>query len=219
REGHLRGFAKVTQDLSERRHIQDLEKAAQNVNEFIAMLAHELRNPLAPIRNAVHIMGQVPAGDPAQQTMRETIDRQSAQLARIVEDMIDIARITRGSLAIDNAQLDMADAVQRAVETATPAIEAGRHSLELDLPSVPMPVWGDAHRLAQVLSNVLNNAARYTPPGGSIAVRGRVEDGYAVVKIRDTGRGIEPEMIERIFDMFVQGKAPLQRIGGGLGIG
>ncbi len=217
--GHLRGFAKVTQDLSHRRHIQDLEKAAQNVNEFIAMLAHELRNPLAPIRNAVHIMGQVPAGDPAQQTMRETIDRQSAQLARIVEDMIDIARITRGSLAIDNAQLDMADAVQRAVETATPAIEAGRHSLELDLPSVPMPVWGDAHRLAQVLSNVLNNAARYTPPGGSIAVRGRVEDGYAVVKIRDTGRGIEPEMIERIFDMFVQGKAPLQRIGGGLGIG
>jgi len=218
-DGHLRGFAKVTQDLSERRHIQDLEKAAQNVNEFIAMLAHELRNPLAPIRNAVHIMGQVPAGDPAQQTMRETIDRQSAQLARIVEDMIDIARITRGSLAIDSAQLEMADVVRQAVETATPAVDAGRHSLELDLPSMPMPVWADAHRLTQVLSNVLNNAARYTPPGGSIAVRGRVEDGHAVVKVRDTGRGIEPEMIERIFDMFVQGKAPLQRIGGGLGIG
>ena len=218
-DGHLRGFAKVTQDLSDRRHIQDLEKAAQHVNEFIAMLAHELRNPLAPIRNAVHIMGQVPAGDPAQQTMRETIDRQSAQLARIVEDMIDIARITRGSLAIDNAQLDMADVVRQAIETATPAIEAGKHSLELDLPSVPMPVWGDAHRLAQVLSNVLNNAARYTPAGGSIAVRGRIEEGHALVKVRDTGRGIEPEMIERIFDMFVQGKAPLQRIGGGLGIG
>ena len=218
-DGHLRGFAKVTQDLSERRHIQDLEKASQNVNEFIAMLAHELRNPLAPIRNAVHIMGQVPAGDPAQQAMRETIDRQSAQLSRIVEDMIDIARITRGALAIESSRLDMSDVVRHAIETSTPAIEAGRHTLELDLPAEVVPVVGDLHRLAQVLSNILNNAARYTPAGGSIAVRARAERGEAVVRVRDSGRGIEPEMIERIFDMFVQGRAPLQRVGGGLGIG
>src|SRR6185503_8396483 len=191
REGHLRGFAKVTQDLSERRHIQDLEKAAQNVNEFIAMLAHELRNPLAPIRNAVHIMGQVAAGDPAQQLMRDTIDRQSAQLARIVEDMIDIARITRGSLAMERADIDLADVVRQAVETSTPAIEAARHSLELDLPSEPMRVSGDPHRLAQVLSNILNNAARYTPSGGSIAIRARLDGKEAVVRVRDTGRGIE----------------------------
>ena len=218
-DGHLRGFAKVTQDLSERRHIQDLEKASQNVNEFIAMLAHELRNPLAPIRNAVHIMGQVPAGDPTQQAMRETIDRQSAQLSRIVEDMLDIARITRGALAIESRHLDMGDVVRQAVETSTPAIEAGRHSLVLDLPSEVLAVVGDPHRLTQVLSNILNNAARYTPNGGSIAIRACVEQGDAVVRVRDSGRGIEPDKIERIFDMFVQGRAPLQRVGGGLGIG
>jgi len=218
-DGHLRGFAKVTQDLSERRHVQDLEKAAQNVNEFIATLAHELRNPLAPIRNAVHIMSQVPAGDPAQKAMRDTIDRQSAQLSRIVEDMIDIARITRGALAIERRRLDIADVVRHAVETSTPVIQAGGHSLEIDLAAEPTFVTGDLQRLAQVLSNILNNAARYTPAGGSIAVRARVEDGQAVVRVRDSGRGIEPEMIDRIFDMFVQGRAPLQRVGGGLGIG
>jgi len=218
-DGRMRGFAKVTQDLSNRRHIQDLEKAAQNVNEFIAMLAHELRNPLAPIRNAVHIMAQIPAGDPAQQTMRATIDRQSAHLTRIVDDMLDIARITRGSLSIDHEQIDLADVVRHAVETTAPAIEAARHVLELDLPSEPIPVWGDAQRLAQVLANLLSNSARYTPPGGSISVRARVEENQAVVRVRDSGRGIEPDMMERIFDMFVQGRAPLQRIGGGLGVG
>src|ERR1043165_1794544 len=129
-EGHLRGFAKVTQDLTERRHIQDLEKASQNVNEFIAMLAHELRNPLAPIRNAVHIMAQVPVGDPAQQQMRETIDRQSAQLARIVDDMLDIARITRGALSLELAEVDMAEVVRRAAETAAPALQLGRDRVD-----------------------------------------------------------------------------------------
>jgi PAS domain S-box-containing protein len=218
-DGHLRGFAKVTQDLTDRRQIQDLEQAARNVNEFIAMLAHELRNPLAPIRNAVHIMAQIPLGDPAQKAMRDTIERQSAQLTRIVDDMIDIARITRGSLAVEPRRLPLDDVVRHAVETSTPAIEAGRHSLELDLPSEPLALWGDAHRVAQILSNILNNAARYTPAGGSITLRARAEDGQAVIRVRDTGRGIEPGLLDRIFDMFVQGRAPLQRVGGGLGIG
>ena len=218
-EGHLRGFAKVTQDLSERRHIQDLEKASRNVNEFIAMLAHELRNPLAPIRNAVQIMAQVPVDDATQQQMRETIDRQSAQLVRIVDDMLDIVRVTRGSLLMQNERLDLKDVVRHAVETSAPAIDAPRHTLELDLPAEPLPVWGDRHRLAQLLSNLLNNSARYTQPGGSIAVRARAEPDAALVQVRDTGRGIEADMLERIFDMFVQGRAPLERIGGGLGVG
>ena len=218
-EGHLRGYAKVTQDLSERRHVQDLEKASRNVNEFIAMLAHELRNPLAPIRNAVHIMGQVPLPDPALRQMRDTIDRQSAQLTRIVDDMLDIARITRGSLAIEHARLDLNDVVRHAIETAAPMIDAARHTLELDLPAEPLPVWGDTQRLAQLLANLLNNAARYTPPGGSIALRARAENNEALVQVRDTGRGIEADMLERIFDMFVQGRTPLERIGGGLGVG
>src|SRR4029077_17939185 len=111
--------------------VQDLEKAAQNVNEFIATLAHELRNPLAPIRNAVHIMSQVPAGDPAQKAMRDTIDRPRAQISRIVEDMIDIARTIRGALAIERRRLDIAYVVRHAFETSTPVIQAGGHSLEI----------------------------------------------------------------------------------------
>ena len=217
--GHLRGFAKVTQDLSERRHMQDLEKAAKNVNEFIAMLAHELRNPLAPIRTAVQVMAKAPHDAETVDAMRQTIDRQSAQLARIVDDMIDIARITKGSLVIEHQPVELGDVVRRAVETAAPAIEAARHALDLDVPDSGFLVYGDRDRLTQLLSNLLNNAARYTPPGGRISVRVRREDGHALLSVRDTGRGIEPQIMDRIFDMFVQGRSPLERVGGGLGIG
>src|SRR5690349_2789006 len=218
-EGHLRGFAKVTQDLSERRHVQDLEKAAKNVNEFIAMLAHELRNPLAPIRAAVQVMAKAPEDRQTCDAMRKTIDRQSSQLARIVDDMIDIARITKGSLVIEHEPVDLSDVVRRALETAAPAIEAARHAVDVDVPESGLVAHGDRDRLTQLLSNLLNNAARYTPPGGRISLRARRENGHAVVSVRDTGRGIEPQVIERIFDMFVQGRTPLERVGGGLGIG
>ena len=218
-QGHLRGYAKVTQDLSERRHTQDLQKAAKNVQEFIAMLAHELRNPLAPIKMAVEVMAKA-SGDPATcEAMRQTIDRQSAQLARIVDDMIDIARITRGSLVIEHAPVELGEVVRRAVETAAPAIAAGRHALEVEVATEGLVVHGDRDRLTQLLANLLNNAARYTPPGGRIWVRARSEDGHALLSVRDTGRGIEPQIIERIFDMFVQGRSALERVGGGLGIG
>jgi PAS domain S-box-containing protein len=218
-QGHLRGFAKVTQDLSDRRHIQDLEQASRNVNEFIAMLAHELRNPIAPIRLALHVMERSPVGDPKHEAMRQTIDRQSAQLARIIDDMIDIAQITRGAIQMRRGLVDMAEAVRRGIETATPAIEASRHSLQVDLPTEPLTVDGDLHRLTQVVTNLLNNAARYTSPGGSITVRARAQARNAVVQVRDTGRGIEHDMIGRIFDMFVQGRTALQRVGSGLGVG
>ena len=222
-EGRLRGFAKVTQDLSERRHMQDLEKAARHVNEFIAMLAHQLRNPLAPIRNALEVMAKLPASDPAQQAMRETIERQSAQLARILDDMIDIARVTRGELTMERSPVELAEVVRRAGETAAPFIAAGKHRLDVDLPAEPLVVQGDLHRLTQLLANLLNNAARYTPQAGEIAIRARREQGWMMVEVRDTGRGIGPRMLERIFDMFVQGQAPLDKIGdgfgGGLGVG
>src|SRR3954470_13752770 len=217
--GRLRGFAKVTQDLTDRRHIKDLEMAAKNVNEFIATLAHELRNPLAPIRTAVQVMGTRGAAEEAREAMRQTIDRQSAHLARIVDDMLDITRITRGVLHMERAPVDLAEVVAAAVEMSAPAVQAGRHSLEVDLP--PEPPWteGDAQRLTQLLTNLVNNAARYTPGGGNICVRLREEDGGAVVRVRDTGHGIEPEMLERIFDMFVQGRGQLERVGTGLGVG
>jgi PAS domain S-box-containing protein len=217
--GHLRGFAKVTQDLTDRRSIQSLQDAAKELNEFIATLAHELRNPLAPIRTAVEVMAKVAGSDPAQQAMRDTIDRQSAQLARIVDDLIDIARVTRGAMSIEQAPVDMTEAVRRAVETAAPAVEAGRHRLDIELPPEPLIVNGDLHRLTQVLANLLNNAARYTPQAGRIAVWARQEDGWSVIQVSDNGRGIEPGMLERIFHMFVQGRAALEKIGAGLGVG
>jgi PAS domain S-box-containing protein len=218
-DGRLRGFAKVTQDLSERRHLQDLEKAAKNVNEFIALLAHELRNPLAPIRNAVHVMAKAPAGDPIHESMRQMIGRQSAQLGRILDDMVDISRVTRGTLYIERLPVDLAEVVRRAVETATPSVEAGKHILDVDLPPKKLIVDGDADRLTQLLANLLNNSARYTPPGGSISVRARAKQSYAVLRVRDSGQGIEPGMIDRIFDMFIQGRTALERIGGGIGVG
>ena len=214
--GHLRGFAKITQDLTDQRHLQDLEKAARHVNEFIATLAHELRNPLAPIRAAVQVMARAPGE--AQEGLRQTIDRQSAQLARIVDDMVDISRITRGAVAIEHAPVDMADVARRAVEAAAPLIEGKRHALDLELAS-GVVVEGDLQRLTQLVTNLLNNAARYTPEAGRIVLAVAAEQGQAVLRVRDNGRGIEPDLLERIFDMFVQGRTPLKRVVGGLGIG
>jgi PAS domain S-box-containing protein len=218
-QGHLRGFAKVTQDLTTRRHAQDLAQATRNMSEFIAVLAHELRNPLAPIRNAVHLMAQTPADEPAQKTLRELVDRQSRHLARIVDDILDIARITRGSLAVERAHLDMVEAARRAIEMAAPLIEACQHALEVELPEQPIPVRGDLHRLMQVLGNLLNNAARYTPRGGRISLTAARERGHAVVKVRDNGVGLDPALSAKIFDMFVQGRSSLERVAGGLGVG
>ena len=214
--GHLRGFAKVTQDLTGQRALHDLEKAARHVNEFIATLAHELRNPLAPIRAAVQVMAKTPPGHPAQETLRKTIDRQSAQLTRIVDDMVDISRITRGAMTIEHAPVDMADVARRALEAAAPLLEGAKHKLAVDLPSRPAVVQGDVHRLTQLVTNLLNNAARYTPEAGRISVSVKTERQMVVLAVRDNGRGIEPDLLERIFDMFVQARRPL---GGGLGIG
>jgi CheY-like chemotaxis protein/two-component sensor histidine kinase len=183
------------------------------------MLAHELRNPLAPIRSAVHIMQRVGPADPLQESMRATIDRQSAQLVRIVDDMLDIARITRGTLAVERARVDVRDIVHRAVETAAPAIERARHALEIELPSEALDVSGDAARLVQLVGNVLNNSARYTPDGGQIRISARREGRFVALRVRDTGRGIEPQAMERIFDMFVQGRPAQLRVGQGLGVG
>jgi PAS domain S-box-containing protein len=216
-EGHLRGFAKVTQDLTDQRHILDLEKAARRLNDFIAVLAHELRNPLAPIRNAVQVMAKIPATDPAQAVMRGTIDRQSAQLARIVDDLLDIARITRGAVSFERNAVDLAQVIRTAVETSLPAITSARHRLDLDIPATPLRIVGDAGRLTQLTVNLLNNAARYTPAGGRIHVRAWTDNGWACVAVRDTGRGIAARNIEHIFDMFVRGDEA--HPGEGLGVG
>ncbi|HKO87738.1 MAG TPA: PAS domain S-box protein [Burkholderiales bacterium] len=218
-EGTLRGFAKVTQDLTQRRQLQSLERATQNAHEFIATLAHELRNPLAPIRSAVSVMDKLSPDDPAHEEIRQMIDRQSAHLSRIVDDMVDISRISQGALSLDRKPVDLAEVVRRSVEMAMPLVREAKHALEIDLPNDPLFVEGDIYRLTQILSNLINNAARYTPQRGRIFVKARAEEGWVVLSVQDTGRGIEPEMMDHIFQMFVQGGDRSERVGQGLGVG
>jgi PAS domain S-box-containing protein len=217
-EGRPRGFAKVTQDLSERRYIEDLKTAAKNVNEFIAMLAHELRNPLAPIRTAVQVMAHTQPDTTAYRKLEATIDRQSAQLVRVVDDMIDVSRISRGALSIDRERFDLADAVARSVEAAMPLVNAGKHRLTVESPAGSLFVEGDIDRMAQILTNLLTNAARYSEDGGSIVISAASVGDEAVVRVRDTGHGIDPGDMAVVFHMFVQGRAPTSAVRGGMGI-
>ena len=218
-DGRLYGFAKITQDLTQQRHAAALEEATRHVHDFIAVLAHELRNPLAPIRNAAQLLqGATPGGEDFE-VARRAIDRQSAQLSRIVDDLLDIGRITRGAFSIHPKAVDLRDLVTRALETARPGIDSARHELSVDLPPDPIPLQGDDLRLVQALTNVLNNAARYTEAGGKIALSLYREDGFAVVSVRDTGQGIAPEFMGSIFGMFVQGRGALSRPQTGLGVG
>ncbi len=221
--GLLRGFAKVTQDLTQRRHSEQLELSASNLNDFVAILAHELRNPLAPIRNAVELQKLLPLGDPAQRKWRDVIERQSGQLTRIVDDLLDISRVTRGTLSIDKKPVAVATTLERALEAARPAIDAANHALHVVVPPDPLEIEADEVRLIQALTNILNNAARYTDPGGAIfvTVSAIAKDGKGEVSIsvRDTGRGIASDLLHSIFGMFVQGKDVFNRPVGGLGVG
>jgi PAS domain S-box-containing protein len=217
-DGHMRGFAKVTQDLSLQRHAYELERGAKNVHEFIATLSHELRNPLAPIRTGLQVMGRLPPGDPRHEDLRKTLERQSEQLGRIVDDMLDVSRVAQGIFSIEKKPMDLAEAIQQAVETSMALIEGKKHRLDLDVSKEALIVEGDRLRLTQLFTNLLNNAARYTPAGGRLSVSAETQDTAAVVKIRDNGEGIDPTLIEKIFDMFVQGQSSKQQVGG-MGVG
>jgi len=220
-EGVMRGFAKVTQDLTQLRHAQSMESAARQANDFIAVLAHELRNPLAPIRNAVDLLKYIKPGDPDYEGLLQAMDRQSAQLSRIVDDLLDAARIARGTFSIEREKVDLGEVVSRAVEAARPGITSAKHALKLDLPAEPVWVKGDILRLTQALTNILNNAARYTDPGGGIHVALRLDQstGEGALTVRDSGRGIDPQFLGAIFGMFVQGRDTLSRPQTGLGVG
>jgi PAS domain S-box-containing protein len=218
-ERRLHGFAKVTQDLTDRRHIQSLEQAAKKVAEFIAVLAHELRNPLAPIRSAVDVMARLPVDHPSQAAMRSVVERQTSQLVRIVDDILDMARITRGEFTIEHAPVDLSAVAHAAIETVRPLIDEKSHTLTGDFPAVPIVVEGDADRLTQLLANLLGNAARYTPPGGRIGIAVREAGHYASLSVRDSGPGIAADARERVFDMFVRGDDARAAFGGGLGVG
>ena len=198
------------------RKIQDED---QRKNEFLAMLAHELRNPLAPISNAVHIL-RVSDGDADKLAWaRELIARQLKQLVRLVDDLLDVSRITRGKIELKIEPVDVAQVIHEAIETSRPSIDAQRHTLSLQLPNEPLQVRGDYARVAQILSNLLNNAAKYTPRGGRVSLSVTHEDGEAVFRVRDSGVGIPHEFLSSIFDPFTQVDRSLARSHGGLGIG
>jgi PAS domain S-box-containing protein len=218
--GELRGYAKVTRDLSDLKRLENLQEQGRHLTEFLAMLAHELRNPLAPLRNALSIMAM--SEDPLPKRAEwahGVMDRQLSQLTRLIDDLLDVSRVTRGKLRMRTETMDLNDAVTRAVESARPLVEERRQSLSAATSSAPLLLNGDLMRLTQVVVNLLNNAAKYTPEGGHIEVATFAEGAQAVVRLRDDGIGIAADQLENIFDLFAQGERALDRAAGGLGIG
>jgi signal transduction histidine kinase len=201
-----------------RAHLAEREQADRRKDEFLATLAHELRNPLAPIRNTVNLLRLSAAGQPAGQ-MWEMMDRQVEHMVRLVDDLMEVSRITRGNIELRKEAVDLAAVIAAAVETSRPLIDAARHELTVALPPEPLVVEADAMRLAQVFSNLLTNAVRYTDAGGRIGIAARREDQMAVIAVSDNGIGIAPEALPRVFEMFVQAHARDIRAQTGLGIG
>lgn len=211
------GFTKVTRDLTEKRRVRTLEDEGRRITTFIAMLGHELRNPLAPIMNAVSVMQLEPLESARLRLCRDIIARQLQQMVRLVDDLLDVGRITSGKISLDLQVVSLAELVTDAVEMVEPLVEQHGHRLSLELPAHDVLVQGDRPRLLQIVSNLLNNAARYTPNGGRIQVALRSDPGHAELSVRDNGRGIPPQQLTDIFNIFVQGEAAGDR--GGLGLG
>jgi signal transduction histidine kinase/FixJ family two-component response regulator len=196
-----------------------LAEADVRKNEFLAMLGHELRNPLAPIRNAVKIMKQRGSDDPDLCWARDVVDHQVRQMGQLVDELLEISRVTSGKVRLQKEPIDVATIVAYAVETSRPTIEQQHHRLSIALPPSPVFVEADSIRMAQVLSNLLNNAAKYTKPGGQIRLAVAVEGADVAFRVRDTGIGIPAEMLSQVFDLFTQVDHSLDHSQGGLGLG
>ncbi len=212
-------------DVSERRRLEaevqrrteELALRDRRKDEFLAMLAHELRNPLAPVLMAVELMKVGGRGSDAR--ARDIIERQVRHLARLVDDLLDVSRITRGKIALRPAVVPLGAALQRALETTRPLVEARGHHVSIEIAGGDIELWADPVRLDQILVNVLDNAAKYTAPRGRLEVRARAGEGVAVIAIRDNGAGIPPDVLPHVFDLFHQAGRSLDRSQGGLGIG
>jgi signal transduction histidine kinase len=198
---------------------QALKEADRHKDEFLAVLAHELRNPLAPIRNAVEIMRRSPVSDPQVTWPRDVIERQVRHLSRLVDDLLDVSRITRGNINLTREALTVGAIVARALETVQPLVAEHSHELVVDMPDESLEVEGDLTRLTQVLGNLLNNAAKYTDPGGRIVLEVRAAGPNAEFRVRDSGIGIPPQLLPRLFNLFTQVDGTAHRAQGGLGIG
>jgi signal transduction histidine kinase len=196
-----------------------LREADHRKDQFLAILAHELRGPLAPVRNVVQILKLKATADDALAGLAGILERQVTDMSRLLEDVLDLSRVTVGKLRLELCPIELAPVIEHALEWSKPTITARQHRLSLSLPAHPVRVEGDAGRLAQVFSNLLTNAAKYTEPGGEISVSMKVSQGSAVVSVRDTGRGLDEADMQCLFDLFFQPERTLDRAEGGLGIG
>ncbi len=205
--------------LAQARVAEALREADRRKDEFLAVLSHELRNPLAPITMAIEIMRLRETGDESIVWARDIIARQTAQLTRLVDDLLDVSRITLGKITLNRSALDLRPIVAQAVEAVQPLFTVRHHQLAIDVSTEPLPIWGDGARLTQIISNLLNNAARFTAEGGHVALAARREGTRIILSVKDDGIGIPPDMHERVFEMFTQLESPGQRKQEGLGIG
>ena len=222
----LRSFARVMHDLTDtqsqeaqKKRADDLATTNRDQEEFMALLSHELRNPLAPILNALSILRQMKTNDPIIEQAGNIINRQVVQMVRLVDDLLDISRITQGKLRLTREMVELRFIVNRAAETARPTMDARKHDFSVSLPIGPIWVEADPARLEQIVVNLLNNAAKYTDVGGFVRMSVQQEGSEAVIRVRDNGVGIAVEMLPRVFDLFTQVDGTLGRSYGGLGIG
>jgi PAS domain S-box-containing protein len=224
-EGQIDGVFVIASDVTEqvlaRNQIDDLRQAAEAANrakdEFLAMLGHELRNPLSPILTALQLM-KLRAGDGCERE-RTVIERQVTHLTRLVDDLLDVSRIARGKVELKDQLVEIAEVVANAIEMTSPLLEERQHALTVDIPRRGLLVRGDPTRLSQVVSNLLTNAAKYTPSNGRVAVSACVEERDVVLRVRDSGTGIDRDVLPRVFELFVQGRQTIDRSEGGLGLG
>lgn len=218
-EGNVVGASKIGRDITQQKQMEaERLESERRKDEFLAMLAHELRNPLASISNAVQLFGALET-EADLEWAKEIVGRQVKHLSRLIDDLLDVSRITRGKISLKKETLNLMPIVAGAVETARPLIEERNHQLIVSVAPGTLRLEADPLRLEQILVNLLTNAAKYTPPGGKISLTALSEQGYVVVKVSDTGIGISPELLPRVFDLFVQGDRSIARTEGGLGIG
>lgn len=215
----LRGFAKVTRDMSERRRREELERSSQRMNEFLATLSHELRNPLAPVRSALGAMRLAPGDDSVAEKSLRLIERQVGHLSRLVDDLLDIGRITSGRIELRTEPVEFNEIVALGIEAALPALEAKSQRVDVQTHASAIPMNADKTRLVQVMQNLMLNASKFSPPGSSIAIVTTMQKRTLLIQVIDQGRGIAPEALEDIFNLFVQESRPGTDTQGGLGIG
>jgi len=218
--GVLTGFAGINLDISRLKHTEEaLREADRRKDEFLATLAHELRNPLAPIRHAVRLLEAPAAADRDRQWGREVIARQVQRMALLLDDLLDVSRITRGRLELKKDHVDLAALVGSAVEAARPLLESKEHELTIELPAEPVQLLADPLRLSQALSNLLTNAAKYTDAGGRVMIRGTLDADALTLSVTDSGIGFSQTTVPQLFEMFSQVNSAIDRAEGGLGIG